>query len=32
MVRKTLGLFSTSGDQQKQQFTQVNDDHNIWIK
>jgi hypothetical protein len=32
MVRKTLGLFSSSGDQQEQPFAQVNADHSIWIK
>jgi hypothetical protein len=32
MVRKTLGLFSSSGDQQEQPFVQVNSDPNIWIK
>jgi hypothetical protein len=32
MVRKNLGLFSSSGDQQEQPFVQVNADHSIWIK
>jgi hypothetical protein len=32
MVRKNLELFSSSGDQQKQPFVQVNVDHSIWIK
>ena len=32
MVRKNLGLFSSSGDQQDQPFGQVNADHSIWIK
>ena len=32
MVRKTLGLFSSSGDQQEQPFAQVNADPSIWIK
>jgi hypothetical protein len=31
MVRKTLGLFSSPGDQQKQPSVQVNADHSIWI-
>jgi hypothetical protein len=32
MVRKIRGLFSSSGDQQKQRFAQVNADRSIWIK
>ena len=32
MVRKTLGLFSSPGDQQKQPFVQVNTHPSIWIK
>jgi hypothetical protein len=32
MVRKILGLFSSSGDQQEQPFVQVNGDRSIWIK
>jgi hypothetical protein len=32
MVRKTLGRFSSSGDQQEQPFAQVNADRSIWIK
>jgi hypothetical protein len=32
MVRKNLRLFSSSRDQQEQQFVQVNADHSIWIK
>jgi hypothetical protein len=32
MVRKILGLFSSSVDQQEQPFVQVNADHSIWIK
>jgi hypothetical protein len=32
MVGKTLGLFSSSGDQQEQPIVQVNDYHSIWIK
>jgi hypothetical protein len=32
MVRKNLGLFSSSGDQQEQPFVQVNAYHSIWIK
>jgi hypothetical protein len=32
MVRKTLGLFSSSGDQQEQPFVQVNTHPSIWIK
>jgi hypothetical protein len=32
MVRKTLGLFSSSGDQQEQPFVQVNVDGSIWIR
>jgi hypothetical protein len=32
MVRKNLGLFSSSGDQQEQPFVQVNADRSIWIK
>jgi hypothetical protein len=32
MVRKNLGLFSSSGDQQEQPFEQVNADRTIWIK
>jgi hypothetical protein len=32
MVRKILGLFSSSGDQQEQPFVQVNAYHSIWIK
>jgi len=32
MVRKNLGLISSSGDQQEQPFVQVNADHSIWIK
>jgi hypothetical protein len=32
MVRKTLGLFFSPGDQQEQPFVQVNADHSIWIK
>ena len=31
MVRKNLGVFSSSGDQQEQPFAQVNADHSIWI-
>jgi hypothetical protein len=30
--KENSGLFSSSGDQQKQPFVQVNADHNIWIK
>ena len=32
MVRKTLALFCSSGDQQEQPFAQVNAYHSIWIK
>jgi hypothetical protein len=32
MVRKNLGLFSSSRDQQEQLFVQVNADRSIWIK
>jgi len=32
MVRKNLGLFSLSADQQEQPFMQVNADRSIWIK
>jgi hypothetical protein len=32
MVRKILGLFSSSGDQQEQPLVQVNTEHSIWIK
>jgi hypothetical protein len=32
MVRKNLGLFSSSDDQQEQPFTQVNVDRSIGIK
>jgi hypothetical protein len=32
MVRKNLGLFSSSGDQQEQPFVQVNGHRSIWIK
>jgi hypothetical protein len=32
MVRKILGLFSSSGDQQEQPFAQVIADRSIWIK
>jgi hypothetical protein len=32
MVRKDLGLFFSSGDQQEQPFAQVGADHSIWIK
>jgi hypothetical protein len=32
MVRKTLGLFSSSGDQQRQPFVQANADPSMWIK
>jgi hypothetical protein len=32
MVRKNLGVFSSSGDQQEQPFVQVNADRSIWIK
>jgi hypothetical protein len=32
MVRKNLGVFSSSGDQQEQLFVQVNVDHSAWIK
>jgi hypothetical protein len=32
MVRKILGLFSSSGDQQEQPFAQVDADRSIWIK
>jgi hypothetical protein len=32
MVRKTPGLFSSSGDQQEQPSVQVNADRSIWIK
>jgi hypothetical protein len=32
MVRKILGLFSSSGDQQEQPFAKVNTDRSIWIK
>jgi hypothetical protein len=32
MVRKILGLFSSSGDQQEQAFAQVTGDRSIWIK
>ena len=32
MVRKTLGLFSSSGDQQEQPFVQINCHHRVWIK
>jgi hypothetical protein len=32
MVRKILGLFSSSGDQQEQPFAQVNANHSSWIK
>jgi hypothetical protein len=32
MVRKTLGLFFSSGDQQEQPFVQVNEHRSIWIK
>jgi hypothetical protein len=32
MVRKSLGLFSSSGDQQEQTFVRVNADRSIWIK
>jgi hypothetical protein len=31
-VRKILGLFSSSGDQQEQPFVQVNAYRSIWIK
>jgi hypothetical protein len=31
MVRKSPGLFSSSGDQQEQPFVQVNADRSIWI-
>jgi hypothetical protein len=31
MVRKNLGLFSSSGDQQEQPFVQVDADRSIWI-
>ena len=30
--KENSGLFSSSGDQQKQPFVQVNADHSIWIK
>jgi hypothetical protein len=32
MARKTLGLFSSSVDQQEQPFVQVNAHRSIWIK
>jgi hypothetical protein len=32
MVRKILGLFSSSGDQQEQPFVQVKGYRSIWIK
>jgi hypothetical protein len=32
MVRKILGLFFSSDDQQEQPFVQVDADHSIWIK
>jgi hypothetical protein len=32
MVRKNLGLLSSSGDQQEQPFVQVIADHSIWIE
>jgi len=32
MVRKNLGLFSSSGDQQEQLFVQANAYRSIWIK
>jgi hypothetical protein len=32
MVRKNLGLFSSSADQQEQPFIQVNAHRSIWIK
>jgi hypothetical protein len=32
MVRKILGRFSSSGDQQEQPLVQVNADRSIWIK
>jgi hypothetical protein len=32
MVRRILGLFSSSADQQEQPFVQVNTDPSIWIK
>jgi hypothetical protein len=32
MVRKNLGRFSSSGDQQEQPFVQVNAYRSIWIK
>ena len=32
MVRKNLGLFLSSGDQQEQPFVQVNAYRSIWIK
>jgi hypothetical protein len=32
MVKKNLGLFSSSGDQQEQPFAQVNTDPSMWIK
>jgi hypothetical protein len=32
MVRKNLGLFSSSADQQEQPFVQVNEHRSIWIK
>jgi hypothetical protein len=32
MVRKSSGLFSSSGDQQEQPFVQVNADDGIWMK
>jgi hypothetical protein len=32
MIRKTLGLFPSSGDQQEQPFAQVIVDRSIWIK
>jgi hypothetical protein len=32
MVRKNLGLFSSSSDHQQQLFVQVDADRSIWIK
>jgi hypothetical protein len=32
MVRKILGRFSSSADQQEQPFVQANADDSIWIK
>jgi hypothetical protein len=32
MVKKILGLFFSSADQQEQPFVQVNADRSIWIK